>query len=212
MQILLDTQVFLWFLADSRRLSSRARKLIVAAERVFVSSASIWECCIKVGLGRIEIDPAALWLRALMPADSSRSRSRLVTPSPWRVCRRSTRTPSTACSWLRRSAMGSCCSLPIALWRVTRRWCAEPDIIGSLNILEACRHHPVEHLVYASCSSVCGGYNAPDPAHSCTSHQVLSYVNIAPAVQRPLMVLISVYILRIYFLEPPCQPPPPAYC
>jgi PIN domain nuclease of toxin-antitoxin system len=60
MQILLDTQVFLWFLADSRRLSSRARKLIIDAERVFVSSASIWECCIKVGLGRIEIDPAAL--------------------------------------------------------------------------------------------------------------------------------------------------------
>jgi nucleoside-diphosphate-sugar epimerase len=25
------------------------------------------------------------------------------------------------------------------------------------NILEACRHHPVEHLVYASSSSVYGG-------------------------------------------------------
>jgi PIN domain nuclease of toxin-antitoxin system len=60
MQILLDTQVFLWFLADSRRLSSRSRKLIDTAEHVFVSSASIWECGIKVGLGRIEIDPAAL--------------------------------------------------------------------------------------------------------------------------------------------------------
>jgi PIN domain nuclease of toxin-antitoxin system len=41
-------------------LSSRARKLIAGAERVFVSSASLCECSIKVGLGRLEIDPAAL--------------------------------------------------------------------------------------------------------------------------------------------------------
>lgn len=31
------------------------------------------------------------------------------------------------------------------------------NIIGFFNILEACRHHPVEHLVYASSSSVYGG-------------------------------------------------------
>jgi len=31
------------------------------------------------------------------------------------------------------------------------------NITGFLNILEACRHHPVEHLVYASSSSVYGG-------------------------------------------------------
>jgi len=60
MQLLLDTQVFLWFLADSRRLTETARKLIQEAERVFVSSASIWECCIKIGLGRLDVDPAAL--------------------------------------------------------------------------------------------------------------------------------------------------------
>ena len=33
----------------------------------------------------------------------------------------------------------------------------ENNIIGFYNILEACRHHPVEHLVYASSSSVYGG-------------------------------------------------------
>ena len=33
----------------------------------------------------------------------------------------------------------------------------ESNIIGFYNILEACRHHPVEHLVYASSSSVYGG-------------------------------------------------------
>jgi UDP-glucuronate 4-epimerase len=31
------------------------------------------------------------------------------------------------------------------------------NITGVLNILEACRHHPVQHLVYASSSSVYGG-------------------------------------------------------
>lgn len=33
----------------------------------------------------------------------------------------------------------------------------EANIIGFYNILEACRNHPVEHLVYASSSSVYGG-------------------------------------------------------
>lgn len=33
----------------------------------------------------------------------------------------------------------------------------ESNIIGFFNILEACRHYPVEHLVYASSSSVYGG-------------------------------------------------------
>lgn len=33
----------------------------------------------------------------------------------------------------------------------------ESNIIGFFNILEACRRHPVEHLVYASSSSVYGG-------------------------------------------------------
>jgi len=33
----------------------------------------------------------------------------------------------------------------------------EANIIGFYNLLEACRHYPVEHLVYASSSSVYGG-------------------------------------------------------
>ena len=33
----------------------------------------------------------------------------------------------------------------------------ESNIIGFYNLLEACRHYPVEHLVYASSSSVYGG-------------------------------------------------------
>ena len=33
----------------------------------------------------------------------------------------------------------------------------QSNLVGFVNILEACRHHPVEHLVYASSSSVYGG-------------------------------------------------------
>lgn len=33
----------------------------------------------------------------------------------------------------------------------------ESNVVGFFNILEACRHHPVRHLVYASSSSVYGG-------------------------------------------------------
>ena len=33
---------------------------------------------------------------------------------------------------------------------------AESNLIGHLNILEACRNHPIEHLIYASSSSVYG--------------------------------------------------------
>ena len=35
----------------------------------------------------------------------------------------------------------------------------ESNLIGFYNILEACRHNPVDHLVYASSSSVYGGNN-----------------------------------------------------
>lgn len=60
MRILLDTHVYLWWLEDSPRLSSEARRLIAEAESVHVSSASLWEAVIKIGLGRLEADPADL--------------------------------------------------------------------------------------------------------------------------------------------------------
>src|SRR5690625_7537812 len=34
----------------------------------------------------------------------------------------------------------------------------DSNIIGFFNILEACRHYPVDHLIYASSSSVYGAY------------------------------------------------------
>ncbi len=60
MHLLLDTHVFLWFLKNDRDLSVKARKLIIDAEEVYVSSASIWEAAIKINLGKLNADINAL--------------------------------------------------------------------------------------------------------------------------------------------------------
>lgn len=41
---------------DDPKLSVRARRLITAADAVFVSSASIWEMAIKAGKGKLDVD------------------------------------------------------------------------------------------------------------------------------------------------------------
>lgn len=56
MRLLLDTHVFLWSVFDDRKLSKSARKLIMDADEVFVSAATIWEASIKAGLGKLDVD------------------------------------------------------------------------------------------------------------------------------------------------------------
>jgi PIN domain nuclease of toxin-antitoxin system len=56
MRLLLDTHVYIWAVMDHRRLTKAARKLILDADDVFVSSASIWEASIKAGLGKLDAD------------------------------------------------------------------------------------------------------------------------------------------------------------
>ena len=56
MRLLLDTQVFLWWLADSRKLGKAARERIEAADEVYVSAASIVECEAKIAAGLLEAD------------------------------------------------------------------------------------------------------------------------------------------------------------
>ena len=61
MRLLLDTQIFLWFLADERRIPARARQAIHAADNVvLVSAAAVWEISIKASLGRLTIAAADL--------------------------------------------------------------------------------------------------------------------------------------------------------
>lgn len=52
----------------------------------------------------------------------------------------------------------------------------EANVTGFLNILEACRHYPVEHLVYASSSSVYGANTKmPFSVHHNVDHPVSLY-------------------------------------
>lgn len=52
----------------------------------------------------------------------------------------------------------------------------DSNIVGTLNILEACRHHPVEHLVYASSSSVYGANTSmPFSVHDNVDHPLALY-------------------------------------
>lgn len=54
MRLLLDTHAFLWWVADSRRLSATAHKLIAdETNSLFVSAASAWEIATKHRIGKL---------------------------------------------------------------------------------------------------------------------------------------------------------------
>ncbi|MCY3598797.1 MAG: type II toxin-antitoxin system VapC family toxin [Gemmatimonadetes bacterium] len=54
MRVLLDTHAFLWWLADSGRLSRKARRLISdETNDIAVSAASAWEIATKHRIGRL---------------------------------------------------------------------------------------------------------------------------------------------------------------
>jgi len=60
MRLLLDTQIYLWILDDSPRLNQRARDLILTADEVLISAATIWEAVIKGALGKLRVEPTLL--------------------------------------------------------------------------------------------------------------------------------------------------------
>ncbi len=56
MKVLLDTHTFLWWIADSPRLSARAHEVIRDSNNeLFFSAASGWEIAIKAQLGRLQL-------------------------------------------------------------------------------------------------------------------------------------------------------------
>src|SRR5262245_57878951 len=58
MNLLLDTHSFLWFVTGSLNLSRQARTLIEdPANQPLLSVASLWEMAIKIGLGRLTVEP-----------------------------------------------------------------------------------------------------------------------------------------------------------
>ncbi|QAA76333.1 MAG: hypothetical protein BIP78_0567 [Candidatus Bipolaricaulis sibiricus] len=57
MKCLLDTHVFLWWVAGDRRISPKAREIIADGRNtLYLSAASGWEMAIKAGLGRLRVD------------------------------------------------------------------------------------------------------------------------------------------------------------
>lgn len=60
MRLLLDTHIVLWALTASPRLKAETVLLLQRADEVYVSAASVWEVAIKVRLGKLEADVAAL--------------------------------------------------------------------------------------------------------------------------------------------------------
>jgi PIN domain nuclease of toxin-antitoxin system len=56
MNLLLDTHILLWWLADAPELPKEASRLIQDTNNlVFISAATIWEIAIKRSLGKLEI-------------------------------------------------------------------------------------------------------------------------------------------------------------
>ena len=56
MNVLVDTHVWIWSLADPSRLSAESRSLLSSSRNVvYLSAASAWELAIKAALGKIEL-------------------------------------------------------------------------------------------------------------------------------------------------------------
>ena len=53
MRLLIDTQIFIWTVLDSDKLDPKARQIMLDADEVSVSAASIWEIAIKATIGKI---------------------------------------------------------------------------------------------------------------------------------------------------------------
>ncbi len=57
MKLLLDTHVFIWSVLEPEKLSSQIVMLISSDDNdLFLSTASIWEMQIKIGIGKLHFD------------------------------------------------------------------------------------------------------------------------------------------------------------
>jgi len=55
LNLLLDSHIILWWLADDPRLSAKARRLIERAAEAYVSAATTWELALKASLGKLRM-------------------------------------------------------------------------------------------------------------------------------------------------------------
>jgi PIN domain nuclease of toxin-antitoxin system len=62
--ILLDTHVWIWWAAEPKKLSEKARRAIDSDDEIGVSAISTWEVAMLVSKGRLELDrDVLLWVR-----------------------------------------------------------------------------------------------------------------------------------------------------
>lgn len=69
MNLLLDTHILLWAASEPKRLSAKARVLLLdPANQLVFSAASLWEISIKNSMARADfkIDPRRLWRMLLV--------------------------------------------------------------------------------------------------------------------------------------------------
>ena len=59
MRVLVDTQALLWWLVDSDRLGTRARRIFMS-ETPVISPVVLWEIAIKTSLGKLSADVAEI--------------------------------------------------------------------------------------------------------------------------------------------------------
>ena len=101
MNLLLDTQIFLWLDGDQAKLSSAAKTACSdTGNTLWLSAASAWEMQIKIGLGKLRLRrPLAETIASHQtPTDCKSCPSNWRTRWRWKICRRITKTRSTACS------------------------------------------------------------------------------------------------------------------
>lgn len=60
MTLLLDTHFLLWIANGDQRLTPKAKKIISAADAVYMSAASLWEISIKVSVEKLAVNVDAL--------------------------------------------------------------------------------------------------------------------------------------------------------
>ena len=112
MRVLLDTHAFLWWIADSGRLSVAARQVIAdEANDIVVSAASASEITTRYRISKLPgAEPVALDVAGAIsaPRASDTFQSASSTPNARDGCPDLTATPSTGC-------------LPRRLWRATWR-------------------------------------------------------------------------------------------
>lgn len=77
MRLLLDTNVFLWFVSGSRKLGPKTKRLLESARsELWLSPISIWECLVLDRDGRIRLEPNALrWARDVLAVHPFREAS-----------------------------------------------------------------------------------------------------------------------------------------